>query len=267
MLASSFASPCATTRPASISTTLAASSCVNCSWCDTSTTVARRVVSINPEMAKSTRWRDTCASTADSGSSSRNSEGLPYSARAIEMRAFCPPDTVTPRSPISVSSPFGRLAKSASSAHAATTRLYHSASNGRESTTFSRRVALSTHAPWGTYPTGPAPRSTAMWPRLARISPSSSCSSELLPLPTSPRTNVSLPRGIRMLMFRSAKTSDASPDPVETTASDGVGFKAALPSTSVLACSCCNSACDGISAALAVLTRMSSVVTGSSWPA
>mmetsp|Transcript_44003 Transcript_44003/g.101559 ORF Transcript_44003/g.101559 Transcript_44003/m.101559 type:complete len:115 (-) Transcript_44003:187-531(-) len=63
----------------------------------------------------------TCASTAAKGSSRRYSAAPLYAALAKATLAFCPPDRLRPRSPISVSAPFGSSFKSCSKAQACTT--------------------------------------------------------------------------------------------------------------------------------------------------
>ena len=66
----------------------------------------------------------TRGSTADSGSSNSTMSLRAYAARASASRAFCPPDRLTPRSPISVASPAGSCAMSCARAQAATTVSY-----------------------------------------------------------------------------------------------------------------------------------------------
>mmetsp|Transcript_35727 Transcript_35727/g.81978 ORF Transcript_35727/g.81978 Transcript_35727/m.81978 type:complete len:87 (-) Transcript_35727:1638-1898(-) len=66
----------------------------------------------------------TSESTALRGSSRRSKSAPEYTARAKDTRCFWPPERFTPFSPISVSSPLGRVCKSGSSAHALITASY-----------------------------------------------------------------------------------------------------------------------------------------------
>mmetsp|Transcript_5886 Transcript_5886/g.14659 ORF Transcript_5886/g.14659 Transcript_5886/m.14659 type:complete len:152 (+) Transcript_5886:2686-3141(+) len=118
------------------------------------------------------RWPATCASTADNTSSNTNTSASFTSkiARAIATRAFCPPESVTPRSPIWVSSPLGSTSMSASRAEQRRVFSYSlsrsAASVGRSKAgrcawsegceeaftwphvTLSRSVLLHTHGDW-----------------------------------------------------------------------------------------------------------------------
>mmetsp|Transcript_34519 Transcript_34519/g.100156 ORF Transcript_34519/g.100156 Transcript_34519/m.100156 type:complete len:85 (+) Transcript_34519:527-781(+) len=66
---------------------------------------------------------ETSESTALSGSSSNRISAFAYTARARDTRCFWPPDRVTPFSPISVASPFGKASRSGVSWHARMTSL------------------------------------------------------------------------------------------------------------------------------------------------
>mmetsp|Transcript_58832 Transcript_58832/g.187800 ORF Transcript_58832/g.187800 Transcript_58832/m.187800 type:complete len:141 (+) Transcript_58832:2071-2493(+) len=65
-----------------------------------------------PVIHCSKRAAPTCVSTADRGSSRRTMSASAYTARAMDTRCFCPPERVTPRSPISVWSPKGSRSRS-----------------------------------------------------------------------------------------------------------------------------------------------------------
>mmetsp|Transcript_63107 Transcript_63107/g.169212 ORF Transcript_63107/g.169212 Transcript_63107/m.169212 type:complete len:97 (-) Transcript_63107:755-1045(-) len=92
----------------------------------------------------------TRPSTAASGSSATTNFGFAYKARAIAMRCCCPPDKVAPLSPISVRSPATMSSRSDSNSERLTTSVYHSKSNGRPITMFSRTVPLRMKGFWGT---------------------------------------------------------------------------------------------------------------------
>src|SRR5690606_18403793 len=61
-------------------------------------------------------------------------------ALAMLILAFCPPEIVIPRSPISVWSPLGRMLKSRGRAQAVMTVLYHSWSKGLAKTMLSAYI-------------------------------------------------------------------------------------------------------------------------------
>mmetsp|Transcript_38858 Transcript_38858/g.62569 ORF Transcript_38858/g.62569 Transcript_38858/m.62569 type:complete len:86 (-) Transcript_38858:2264-2521(-) len=69
----------------------------------------------------STRCSATAASTAAKGSSAINTCGSANNALAIAKRCFCPPESVTPRSPTAVSKPSGNCSRSSSRADWAST--------------------------------------------------------------------------------------------------------------------------------------------------
>mmetsp|Transcript_7849 Transcript_7849/g.13855 ORF Transcript_7849/g.13855 Transcript_7849/m.13855 type:complete len:280 (-) Transcript_7849:1235-2074(-) len=90
----------------------------------------------------------TCASTALSGSSKSTTSGFAYTARARLIRDFWPPETFTPRSPISVRSDAGRMARSETRAQASSTALYRAASKGASNKIFSRTVRFMMNGSW-----------------------------------------------------------------------------------------------------------------------
>mmetsp|Transcript_54482 Transcript_54482/g.125012 ORF Transcript_54482/g.125012 Transcript_54482/m.125012 type:complete len:97 (-) Transcript_54482:713-1003(-) len=92
----------------------------------------------------------TRPSTAAKGSSASTTWGLAYSALAIARRCCCPPDSVTPRSPISVLSPAIISFRSERSSARFTTSEYQARSKGSPITIFSRTVPLRMKAFWGT---------------------------------------------------------------------------------------------------------------------
>mmetsp|Transcript_7147 Transcript_7147/g.16593 ORF Transcript_7147/g.16593 Transcript_7147/m.16593 type:complete len:260 (+) Transcript_7147:1756-2535(+) len=98
--------------------------------------------------SRSNTARDVPASSADRTSSSTTTSDREYAARARLRRAFCPPDRVTPRSPISVRSPCLKLATSDARHVASSTRAYRSASRGSPNKMLSRTVALRTNGTW-----------------------------------------------------------------------------------------------------------------------
>mmetsp|Transcript_7462 Transcript_7462/g.16364 ORF Transcript_7462/g.16364 Transcript_7462/m.16364 type:complete len:99 (+) Transcript_7462:2383-2679(+) len=71
-------------------------------------TVVRRCCCISWSMAACTT-RSLAVSSADVASSRSSTEGSRTMARAMATRCFCPPDSLPPRSPTSVSYPSGRL--------------------------------------------------------------------------------------------------------------------------------------------------------------
>mmetsp|Transcript_18893 Transcript_18893/g.40883 ORF Transcript_18893/g.40883 Transcript_18893/m.40883 type:complete len:163 (+) Transcript_18893:2171-2659(+) len=88
------------------------------------------------------------ASSALRGSSKRAMSGLEYTTRANETRCFCPPERVTPRSPISVWSPDDSCSMSVRKQQASNTWLYRSASNSFPNNILLRSVALRMNATW-----------------------------------------------------------------------------------------------------------------------
>mmetsp|Transcript_24910 Transcript_24910/g.44299 ORF Transcript_24910/g.44299 Transcript_24910/m.44299 type:complete len:103 (+) Transcript_24910:66-374(+) len=91
----------------------------------------------------------TCASIADSGSSSTTTSGREYAARAIAKRCFWPPDIVMPRSPTWVMSPARKASKSCCRAHALTHLLYHASSISPPKMMFSFTVSFMQNAVLG----------------------------------------------------------------------------------------------------------------------
>mmetsp|Transcript_26835 Transcript_26835/g.85375 ORF Transcript_26835/g.85375 Transcript_26835/m.85375 type:complete len:221 (+) Transcript_26835:278-940(+) len=142
----------------------------------------------------------TCASTAESGSSRKITSGCAYTARARLIRAFCPPETLTPRSPISVRSDAGRMARSETSAQARRVRLYRSSSKSDSKRMFSRTVRFMIKGSCVQSATAPL---TTMVPATARMSPSIPDMSELLPSPIRPTIPTSSPRLIEKERSRS----------------------------------------------------------------
>mmetsp|Transcript_43922 Transcript_43922/g.110223 ORF Transcript_43922/g.110223 Transcript_43922/m.110223 type:complete len:331 (+) Transcript_43922:1971-2963(+) len=159
----------------------------NCSWWVTRMRV--RPLS-SPQMHSSMRCAPTCASTADSGSSSRYTSACAYTALASATRCFWPPDRLMPFSPISVSSPAASALRSCVSPHADRVAWYSSGSSGRPARTLSRRILFWIHGSWLVYATVPC---TDTSPLVLMDSPRMDCSSVLLPLPTSPTTTTSSP--------------------------------------------------------------------------
>mmetsp|Transcript_47532 Transcript_47532/g.101654 ORF Transcript_47532/g.101654 Transcript_47532/m.101654 type:complete len:205 (+) Transcript_47532:2282-2896(+) len=150
----------------------------------------------------------TWGSTAAKGSSMRSSLGLPYNARAIATRCCWPPLRVTPRSPISVSSPPGSCFKSSVRQAARTTWSNCALSNGRPITILCLNVPLTINAFWGTYPiscsTFALPLSILRSPRIAE-------KNELFPQPTFPTIPTELPSFTCRL--KSFKTTPSRLDP------------------------------------------------------
>ena len=72
---------------------------LTCIWCVTKTTVFRRSLT-RCSRHRSNICRPTCTSTADRGSSIRNTSRSLYSALATLTRCFWPPLMLMPRSPI-----------------------------------------------------------------------------------------------------------------------------------------------------------------------
>ena len=67
---------------------------------------------VRPCIARSNASWTTCslsASSADVASSRSRIRGDKASARAMAIRCFCPPDSLTPRSPTNVSYPSGKV--------------------------------------------------------------------------------------------------------------------------------------------------------------
>ena len=124
-----------------------------------------------------------------------------YAARAMATRCFCPPDSVIPRSPISVASPSGSADKSTSSWHALTTAAYRASSNGWPKRMFSLTVALRIQALCAAYATArPAGRATV--PLTWTISPRMAAQRDDLPQPVAPTIATSSPDSTRTEMSR-----------------------------------------------------------------
>mmetsp|Transcript_34949 Transcript_34949/g.96609 ORF Transcript_34949/g.96609 Transcript_34949/m.96609 type:complete len:276 (-) Transcript_34949:1383-2210(-) len=130
----------------------------------------------------------TTRSTAAKGSSSTKSAGaVVYNARAMATRCCCPPDNVTPRSPISVSSPSGMFARSFSKHAPQVAAERRVTSLLRPKRMLSAMVPAMIRGFCGTY----AIRrlgATAVLPEIEIMSPRTAMSKELLPAPTRPRT-------------------------------------------------------------------------------
>mmetsp|Transcript_93416 Transcript_93416/g.250205 ORF Transcript_93416/g.250205 Transcript_93416/m.250205 type:complete len:222 (-) Transcript_93416:1444-2109(-) len=131
-----------------------------------------------------------------------------YTARARATRAFCPPDRVTPFSPISVPSPPGSCSKSAVRAHPLITSAYKVSSKRLPNKMFSRTVAFKIHGDCAHKAMRPLrvmnPSTGARSPTMAWMSPD-------LPLPTGPMIAVRHPRpGISTLNFFSSSTRSLS---------------------------------------------------------
>ena len=142
-------------------------------------------------------------------------------ARAMFNLCFCPPDTVIPRSPISVKSPLGNMSRSGRRAQASTTSLYHLRSYSLPNVMLSLTVAFWIQAYCGQKARLPA---KVTLPPVLRISPANAPSRELLPEPTPPMIATSSLRPISRLMSLIEKglsssasvlllTLDGSPSP------------------------------------------------------
>mmetsp|Transcript_28169 Transcript_28169/g.81441 ORF Transcript_28169/g.81441 Transcript_28169/m.81441 type:complete len:82 (+) Transcript_28169:2320-2565(+) len=75
-------------------------------------------------------------------SSNSATSGAAYTALASDTRCFCPPDIVTPLSPISVWSPAGHICRSGRKQHASRTRSYRPSLNSEPNSMFFRTVSL-----------------------------------------------------------------------------------------------------------------------------
>ena len=153
LLMSSSYVPISAIRPSSITTTRSALGRY-CSAFVTNTRVAFR----NTPSRDSTSANKACPtwlSTAERGSSRKYTSAAAYTALAIATLCFCPPESVTPRSPMMVPSPPGRISKSVLSCEALTHRSYFVASNGLPNKMFSRIVLFRIQACCATYATLP----------------------------------------------------------------------------------------------------------------
>mmetsp|Transcript_10700 Transcript_10700/g.41819 ORF Transcript_10700/g.41819 Transcript_10700/m.41819 type:complete len:251 (+) Transcript_10700:3012-3764(+) len=108
----------------------------------------------------------------------------------MDTRCFCPPERVTPRSPIMVMSRAGRISRSASSWETRRHFRYFSSSYGWPKRMLSLTVELRIQACWATYATRPL---TFMSPVVCGTKLLSAESSVDLPQPTLPMTMVSEP--------------------------------------------------------------------------
>ena len=126
LLMSSSYVPISATRPSSTTTTQSARGRY-CSAFVASTRVALRSTPSWLSTCSNSAW-PTWLSTALRGSSIRYTSAAAYTARAMATRCFCPPESVTPRSPMMVASPPGRMSKSVWSCDALTQRAYFAAS-------------------------------------------------------------------------------------------------------------------------------------------
>mmetsp|Transcript_10743 Transcript_10743/g.35641 ORF Transcript_10743/g.35641 Transcript_10743/m.35641 type:complete len:306 (-) Transcript_10743:725-1642(-) len=107
------------------------------------------------------------------------------------MRAFWPPDTLIPFSPIWVMSPPGSMLRSDASAHASTTRWYHFSSMAPPNRMLARTVSDAMKGVCAAYATVPSMEKSAS--SCATISPSRAASTDDLPEPTLPAIIVSDP--------------------------------------------------------------------------
>mmetsp|Transcript_96394 Transcript_96394/g.297232 ORF Transcript_96394/g.297232 Transcript_96394/m.297232 type:complete len:361 (-) Transcript_96394:902-1984(-) len=181
----------------------------NCSWF---VTRSRVVPSSASTMHRSKRCAPTCASTAANGSSrSTRPPGFDAStARARATRAFWPPDSVRPFSPISVASPAGRTFRSCPRAAASSAAEYlrsssSSAASSIPKRTFCRRVSLTTTGSCATYvrdgpdaatpPSGPSPGRASQL-----MAPAAAARRLLFPEPSGPTMAHSSPLGTSMVM-------------------------------------------------------------------
>mmetsp|Transcript_70958 Transcript_70958/g.205696 ORF Transcript_70958/g.205696 Transcript_70958/m.205696 type:complete len:190 (-) Transcript_70958:1315-1884(-) len=138
--------------------------------------------------------RPVFASTAASGSSNSNNDGLPYKARARPKRVCCPPESVVPRSPTSSSSPPSSCSRSWARHASAKQRPSLYSSTARPSKMFSSNVPEMTNGFCGAQPTSAMVRA---WPRTEASpanSPTRADKKVLLPEPTAPQTAVNVPR-------------------------------------------------------------------------
>mmetsp|Transcript_12052 Transcript_12052/g.29439 ORF Transcript_12052/g.29439 Transcript_12052/m.29439 type:complete len:282 (-) Transcript_12052:289-1134(-) len=155
-----------------------------------------------PNSRSKTR-RAVPASSALNGSSNSAIVGLEYTARASDTRCFCPPDSVTPRSPISVMSPAARRSMSVRRQHASRTLPYRTGSYAFPNSMLSRRVAFSMNATWLAYATSP-PTSIVVRGEMA-ISPMMAFIIVLFPPPTGPTTASISPGRTDMFAPRTVK--------------------------------------------------------------
>mmetsp|Transcript_110013 Transcript_110013/g.350380 ORF Transcript_110013/g.350380 Transcript_110013/m.350380 type:complete len:256 (+) Transcript_110013:2420-3187(+) len=158
-----------------------------------------------PSTASSWTFRATCASSALYGSSSKKMLllSLRYTALAKHTRAFWPPLSAMPFSPTLVRSPSLSKARSLSKSQQLMHSLYFCSTNGWPKRMFCRMEALNTQGCWGAKAMGllrrtgsrlgPPPAPPAPTSAACGISPSSACSSEVLPLAVAPTTATSAP--------------------------------------------------------------------------
>mmetsp|Transcript_56341 Transcript_56341/g.164696 ORF Transcript_56341/g.164696 Transcript_56341/m.164696 type:complete len:219 (+) Transcript_56341:2281-2937(+) len=158
-------------------------------------------------MHRSNRCAPTCASTAASGSSSstRPPRFEASTALARATRAFWPPDSVRPFSPISVASPAGRISRSraraaASRAAAYLASTFSSITSSTPKMTFCLRVSFTTIGSCATYTLDGPDANTPPLGSSARavsqlIAPAAAASRLLFPDPSGPTMAHSSPLG------------------------------------------------------------------------
>eukprot|EP00964_Phaeocystis_antarctica_P078470 scaffold48809_cov75-Phaeocystis_antarctica.AAC.2 len=149
-------------------------------------------------------------SSAEKTSSRSSRRGKPYAARASATRCFCPPDRVTPRSPMIVWSACGNAARSCRRLHASRTVKKRAASQGRPKTTLSRSDMFCTHGTCAQKAIPSAGSRGTPW-QWVRASPSRPASSEDFPEATPPATSSSSPSHTRKLAPRTAATPGTAP--------------------------------------------------------
>ena len=210
---SSSYAPRSTMAPSAMTTTWSAW-CTNCSWCVTRSTALSLNAPSDLERHLRNRSLATCASSALSGSSITTKSASAYTARAMAVRCFCPPDSVMPFSPISVRSPRGNSATSLPRQAHSSARAYASSSSARPNSTLSLSESDCTHATCATYEVVPAitgaPRRAGVPSGASQpcISPSSALMSADLPEPTGPTTTVSSPfRSVKSMSRRNGRSS------------------------------------------------------------
>src|SRR6266704_2151540 len=142
-------SPSSTTRPSS-STQIRSASFTVVKRCATRMVVRSR----KKPRSWSRMVRSVSASTLESASSRTSTRGAAASTRASATRCFCPPESVTPRSPTIVSRPWGNSVRSRASAAMRTAQsTCPSPSPSSARPTFSRVVREKRKGSWGTSPT------------------------------------------------------------------------------------------------------------------
>lgn len=137
-------------------------------------------------------------------------------ARAMFRRCFWPPDTVMPRSPISVRSPSGNISRSDRKAQASMTLLYHSSSYS-----LPNRMLFLTDVFWIQADCGQKARVAPILavPSVILISPARAESREVFPHPTVPITARSSFRPTVKVRLVSLKGSTAVRPPEPSSAS------------------------------------------------